>query len=88
MVISPEWWKRWPNVTVPEVTPWTSHSTTSSPSSATMPLRGRTQRMLSVLIEAAPQRIDLGQAKSRMIAGIASASTSFTALPGVSITAK
>ena len=53
-----------------------------------MPESGRTQRMLSVEIDAAPQRIDLGQAKSRMIAGIASASTSRTALPGVSITAK
>jgi len=47
-----------------------------------MPESGRTQRKLSVAIEAAPQRIDLGQLKSRMIAGIAAASTSAIARPG------
>ncbi len=88
MVMSPEWWKRWPSVTAPDVTPCTSHSTMLSPSSATMPDSGRTQRMDSVLMDASPQRIDLGQAKSRMMAGIASASRSATALPGFSTTAK
>ena len=53
-----------------------------------MPESGRTQRSDSGLIEAAPQRIDLGQAKSRMIAGIASASRSLVARPGMSFTAK
>ena len=52
-----------------------------------MPDSGRTQRRLSVLIEAAPHRIDLGQGKARQMAGIASASTSFVARPGFSVTA-
>ena len=47
-----------------------------SPSKATMPCSGRTQRRLSVETEASPQRIDLGQGKARTIAGIASARTS------------
>jgi hypothetical protein len=54
---------------------------------ATIPESGRTQRGLSVASEAAPQRIDLGHGNARTIAGIASASTSLTALPGFSTTA-
>ena len=53
-----------------------------------MPDSGRTQRRLSVLSEAAPQRCDLGQGKARTIAGIASASTAPVARPGFSVTAK
>ena len=52
------------------------------------PKAGRTQRKLSVAIEAAPQRIDLGQLKSQMMAGMDSASTSAMARPGCRITAK
>ena len=50
-----------------------------------MPCSGRTQRGLSVEAEASPQRIDLGQGKARTIAGIASASTSAVARPGLSM---
>ena len=53
-----------------------------------MPDSGRTQRRLSVLSEAAPQRCDLGQGNARTIAGIASASTAAVARPGFSVTAK
>ena len=48
----------------------------------------RQKRKDSVLIEASPQRIDLGQLKSRIIAGIASASRSAVARPGTFFTAK
>src|SRR5437764_704002 len=75
MVILPEWWKRWPTVAAPERRPAISKSTISSPSKATMPCKGRTQRRLSVEVEASPQRIDLGQGKARTIAGTASART-------------
>ncbi len=54
---------------------------------ATIPDSGRTQRKLSVPIDAAPQRILLGHGNARIIAGMASARTSVTALPGLSITA-
>ena len=48
---------------------------------------GRTQRNASGRAEAAPQRIDFGQGKARMIAGTISASTSRVARPGRSMTA-
>ena len=50
--------------------------TTCSPNNATMPCNGRTQRRLSVEIEASPQRIDLGQGKARTTASTISATTS------------
>ena len=48
-----------------------------------MPFNGRTQRRLSVVWLATPQRIDLGQGKARMTAGTASASTAAVARPGL-----
>ena len=87
MVISPGQWKRWPRVAKPAEIPPISHAINRSPNSATMPDSGRTQRRLSLFALSRPQRIDLGQAKARTIAGIASASTSFVARPGLSITA-
>ncbi len=67
--------------------PPASHSTRSSPRIATIPLKGRTQRGDSVDNDAAPQRIDLGHANAATIAGTASASTSRTARPGLSMIA-
>ena len=52
-----------------------------------IPRNGRTQRKASGLAEAAPQRIDFGQGKARMIAGKISASASAVERPGFSITA-
>jgi hypothetical protein len=48
---------------------------------------GRTQRRLPGSPEAAPQRMDFGQGKSRMMAGRISASTSCVGRPGRSIRA-
>src|SRR3546814_4058092 len=53
-----------------------------------MPLSGRTQRRLSVVWLAVPQRMDLGQGKARMMVGTISAITSVVARPGFSTTAK
>jgi hypothetical protein len=50
-------------VAEPLTMPSMAQGTTSSPSSATMPCNGRTQRRLSVEIDAAPQRCDLGHGK-------------------------
>ena len=57
------------------------------PKVQTIARSGRTQRRASARAEAAPQRIDFGQGKPRMIAGMISAITSFVARPGLSITA-
>ena len=59
----------------------------SPPKVQTIACNGRTQRSASGFAEPAPQRIDLGQGKPRTIAGRISASTSFVARPGLSITA-
>ncbi len=52
-----------------------------------MPDSGRTQRGLAVDTDAAPQRIDFGQSKSRTIAGISSARISAAGRPGVAMVA-
>ena len=52
------------------------------------PCSGRTQRSEEVLVDAAPQRIDLGQGKAPTIRSTASASTALVARPGLSIIAK
>ena len=75
------------SVAKPEWMPSTSIATSSSPRIATIPCNGRTQRRLSVVWLAVPQRIDLGQGNARIIAGIVSASTSAVARPCFSTTA-
>ena len=87
MVIGPGWWKRWPSVVAPHATPSISTGTISSPSSATIAVQRPHPAQRAVAVDAAPQRIDLGQGKSRTIAATASASTSLVARPGLSITA-
>ena len=62
--------------------PPTSTATISSPSSATIPCSGRTQRNVP-----SPQRIDLGHGKSPTIRPIASPITSAALRPGRSMTA-
>ncbi len=52
-----------------------------------MECSGRTQRSESERMEAAPQRIDLGQGKLLITLGIISASRSIVAAPARSITA-
>ena len=50
-----------------------------------MDCSGRTQRIAPGLAEAAPERIDFGQGKLRMMPGIASAMISSAARPGLTI---
>ena len=81
--------KRWPRVLLPKasfpcVPPRSKEpSSTTPPNSAMMECSGRTQRTVPV-----PQRIDFGQGKSPMTAGMISASTSAVARPFFSATAK
>ena len=84
--------KRWPQVTSPALTPSISNGTISAASCwvarvHTIPRSGRTQRRESGFAEAAPQRIDFGHGKERMIAGMISAIASLVSRPGFSITA-
>ena len=70
--------------------PSTSKSTTtgssvSGPKVQTIDCSGRTQRSEPGFAEAAPQRIDFGQGKSRMTAGTSSAMISSAARPGLTI---
>ena len=65
----------------------TSVASVSGPKVARMECSGRTQRSVSGRIEAAPQRMDLGQGKLLMTAGMISARRSMVAAPGRSITA-
>ena len=72
--------------------PSTSKSTTegssvSGPKVQTIDCSGRTQRRLPGFAEAGPQRIDFGQGKARMTAGISSAMISSAALPGLEMCA-
>ena len=84
--------KRWPNVVWPVSMPSTANFTTSGssvsrPKVAVIACSGRTQESEPDLAERAPQRIDFGHGKVRMITGRISASTSIVARPGFSISA-
>jgi len=78
--------KRCPRVATPLAIPSISNGTTSDPPSSLswhrIACSGRTQRRLP-----APQRIDLGHAKPRIVSATTSATMSAAARPGVSITA-
>ena len=65
----------------------TSGSSVSSPKVAMIECSGRTQVSEPDLAERAPQRIDFGHGKVRMMTGSISASTSSVARPGFSISA-
>ena len=72
--------------------PSTSKSTTtgssvSGPKVHRIDCSGRTQRSEPGRAEAAPQRIDFGQGKARMMPGMISATISSAGRPGRSITA-
>ena len=60
-----------------------SGSSVSGPKVATMECSGRTQRSESERVDAAPQRMDFGHGKVRMIGGRTSASTSSVAAPAL-----
>ena len=84
--------KRWPQVTSPAAIPSISNETISAASCCvasmhTIPRSGGTERSASGFAEAAPQRIDFGQGKERMIEGIISAIASLVSRPGFSINA-
>ena len=79
--------KRWPKVVEPNSMPSTlkrtiSVASVSGPKVARMECSGRTQRSASGRIEASPQRMDLGQGKLLMTAGMISARRSMVAAPG------
>ncbi len=84
--------KRWPQVTSPAAILSISNGTISAVSCCvasvqTMPRNGRTQRSASGFDDEAPQRIDFGHGKERMIAGMISAIASLVSRPGFSMTA-
>ena len=65
----------------------TSGSSVSGPKVAMIACSGRTQLSEPGLPERAPQRIDFGQGKVRMMTGRISASTSIASRPAFSISA-
>ncbi len=84
--------KRWPHVVWPASMPSTANFTTSGssvsgPKVAVIACSGRTQISEPGFAERAPQRIDFGHGKVRMMTGSISASTSSVARPGFSISA-
>jgi hypothetical protein len=84
--------KRWPRVTSPASMPSTAKLTisglsVSGPKVQRIACSGRTQRKEPGSAEAAPQRIDFGHGKSRMMAGRISASTAGVGRPRRSIAA-
>jgi len=84
--------KRWPRVVCPVSMPsienvTTSGSSVSGPKVAMIECSGRTQVSEPGFTERAPQRIDFGHGKVRMMTGKNSAITSSAGRPGFSISA-